>query len=303
MKCYLCGSTKNFQRNGKVREDETIRILECSRCGLVFLDKILTTDEFYKNNGMLNGDFFRLTQRSQGNKDTLKDDILAHENDWNIMTKKRFEMLKHILIGKEVLDFGSGHGQFLIMIKNIVKKCCGIEIEEQVKNIYNEHQIELYTSIDDLKRTGKFPNGFDVVTSAHVMEHLSDPISVLVQLSSLLKDKGKMIIEVPNANDALLTIYKNTAFQNFSYQAGHLFLYNPNTLKILGEKAGLKVDFVKCIQRYPLSNTLYWLSNGLPAGQKIWGGFLDSKALQEAYESALASVGASDTLIAQFSKI
>ena len=84
------------------------------------------------------------------------------------------------------------------MIKNIVKKCCGIEIEEQVKNIYNEHQIELYTSIDDLKRTGKFPNGFDVVTSAHVMEHLSDPISVLVQLSSLLKDKGKISLLPPN---------------------------------------------------------------------------------------------------------
>ncbi|MFG5101130.1 class I SAM-dependent methyltransferase [Campylobacter lari] len=303
MNCYLCGSAKNFQRIGKVREDDTIRILECNCCGLVFLDRILTTDEFYKNNGMLDGNFFKLTQRSQGEEDTLKDDILAHENDWNIMTRKRFEILKHILIGKEVLDFGSGHGQFLIMIKNIVKRCCGIEIEEQVKNIYKENQIELFASISDLQKTGRFLNGFDIVTSAHVMEHLRDPISVLRELKELIKDNGKIIIEVPNANDALLTIYQSNAFQNFSYQAGHLFLFNPNTLKILGEKAGLKVDFIKCIQRYPLSNTLYWLANGLPAGQKQWGGFIDNPILQNAYEQTLASLGATDTLIAQFSKI
>ncbi|WP_394951450.1 class I SAM-dependent methyltransferase [uncultured Helicobacter sp.] len=152
------------------------------------------------------------------------------------------------------------------------------------------------------KNSSRGGGNYDLLTAFHVIEHLADPIGILRQLASLLKDNGKMIIEVPNANDALLSIYKNKAFSEFTYWSPHLYLYNPHTLRKLGEKAGLVVDFVKCIQRYPLSNTLYWLSNGLPAGQKIWGGFLDSKILQESYESALASVGATDTLIAQFRK-
>lgn len=111
-----------------------------------------------------------------------------------------------------------------------------------------------------------------------------------------------MIIEVPNADDALLSIYQNKAFQHFTYWSPHLYLYNPHTLRKLAQKAGLHVDFVKGIQRYPLSNTLYWLSFGKPAGQKVWGNFLDNPILQQAYENTLASLGATDTLIAQFSK-
>ncbi|WP_066389196.1 hypothetical protein [Helicobacter himalayensis] len=46
----------------------------------------------------------------------------------------------------------------------------------------------------------------------------------------------------------------------------------------------MRVDFVKGIQRYPLSNTLCWLSFGKPTGQKIWGNFLDNLILQQAYD-------------------
>ncbi|EAL5460046.1 class I SAM-dependent methyltransferase, partial [Campylobacter coli] len=47
----------------------------------------------------------------------------------------------------------------------------------------------------------------------------------------------------------------------------------------------------------------YWLNNNLPAGQKYWGSIIDNKNLQNVYEATLASIGATDTLFAQFSKI
>lgn len=105
---------------------------------------------------------------------------------------------------------------------------------------------------------------------------------------------------MPNANDALLTIFKNKAYMEFIYWSAHLYSYNANTLTLLAKKAGLKVDFIKHIQKYPFSNTLYWLSKGLPGGHKQWE-FFDSKGLQECYEHTLASLGATDTLMAQFS--
>ncbi|EAH9101891.1 class I SAM-dependent methyltransferase, partial [Campylobacter jejuni] len=118
-----------------------------------------------------------------------------------------------------------------------------------------------------------------------------------------LKKNGKIIIETPNANDALLDIYKNKGFSNFTYQKCMLYHFNKYSLYQIARKSSLDIDFIKHIQRYPLSNTLYWLNNNLPAGQKYWGSIIDNKNLQNAYEATLASIGATDTLFAQFSKI
>ncbi|MCI7046828.1 class I SAM-dependent methyltransferase [Helicobacter sp.] len=298
MKCYLCGSKNYFNREGKVRDNPSIQILECEDCGLVFLDKQNTGDVFYEENNMLNENFFKFTKRDGESLEAKTREFYIHNA---LFVEKRFKLIKQLLVGKKLLDFGSGRAQFLLKAREIANEVAGVEIETRVQQFYEENNIPLFRSLDEIKESGG--GGYDLITAFHVIEHLQDPITILKQLASLLKENGKMIIEVPNANDALLTIYKNKAFSEFTYWSPHLYLYNPHTLQKLGEKAGLKVDFVKCIQRYPLSNTLYWLSNGLPAGQKIWGGFLDSKVLQEAYESALASVGATDTLIAQFSKI
>lgn len=62
------------------------------------------------------------------------------------------------------------------------------------------------------------------------------------------------------------------------------------------------MEFIKHIQRYPLSNHLYWLSKGKPAGHVKWGNFLDSEELSKAYENQLASLQATDTIIACFIK-
>lgn len=56
MKCYLCGSKKYHKREGKVRDNLNIEILECD--------------------------------------------------------EHRLEFLKEAILGKDLLDFGSGHCQF-----------------------------------------------------------------------------------------------------------------------------------------------------------------------------------------------
>ncbi|EOJ0286810.1 class I SAM-dependent methyltransferase [Campylobacter jejuni] len=294
MECYLCNNKDYHKREGKVRDNPDIGILECDNCGLVFLDTNSVNEKFYEQNNMLSADFFKLTQRDN---DTLQNQILFLEREWGIRAQSRLNFLKETIIGKELLDFGSGHGQFLIQAKPFAKSVTGIEIEEQVKPIYEQNNITLLRKLSEA--TG---GGYDIITAFHVIEHLQDPVGILKELSTKLKENGKIIIEVPNANDALLTIYKNKAFQEFTYYSGHLFLYNPHNLKILGEKSGFKVNFVKCIQRYPLSSTLHWLSTNKPQGHKLWGNFIDNEILQNAYEQTLASLGATDTLIAQFSK-
>ena len=279
MKCILCGSTKNDKRPGSVRDNKTLEILECTNCGLVFLsDKKHIDNKFYEESNMHeNIDF------EKWKNDTLKDD------------ERRFNFLRRQLINSEILDFGSGNAGFLMRAKTISSYVCGVELEDAVKSYYNDNGIDLFKNLDNIDKK------FDLITSFHVLEHILEPHEIINNMKNKLKDKGKIVIEVPNANDALLTIYKNEPFSHFTYWSCHLYLYTDYTLRMLAKQCDLKVDFVKFVQRYPLSNHLYWLSNGKAAGDKVWGSFIDSPQLTSAYEEQLASIGTTDTIIMQLS--
>ena len=110
-----------------------------------------------------------------------------------------------------------------------------------------------------------------------------------------------MIIEVPNSDDALLTLYENNNFQKFTYWSQHLFLFNSKTIAEMIKQAGLKLNWIKHVQRYPLSNHLYWLANGKPSGHKEWS-FLNNSRLDQEYEHQLAAIGKTDTIIVGVSK-
>ncbi len=112
--------------------------------------------------------------------------------------------------------------------------------------------------------------GYDLITAFHVVEHLIDPRATLKELAARLKDGGRLVIEVPSSEDALLTLYENDAFQRFTYWSQHLYLLNAKTLSQLATQAGLRVVSIKQFQRYPLSNHLHWLSRNRPGGHKHW---------------------------------
>ena len=136
-----------------------------------------------------------------------------------------------------------------------------------------------------------------MITAFHVVEHLKDPREIIQQLLSKLNPQGRLVIEVPNSDDALLTLYECNNFQKFTYWSPHLYLFNMNTLAKLAEQTGCKVLSVQQHQRYPLSNHLYWLSYGLPGGHQNFN-FIDSDLLNQAYKNSLAAVERCDTLIA-----
>ncbi|WP_321469655.1 class I SAM-dependent methyltransferase [Halarcobacter sp.] len=279
MKCKLCGSQNHKKREGSVRDNKNLEIFECCDCGLVFLSEDTIDDNFYESSNM-HESFDFLKWRKQTNEDDIR----------------RFDFIKNSIVNKEILDFGSGNGGFLKQAQTLAKDVCGVELEKAVKPYYEEENIKLYSNLDECTKQ------FDIITSFHVIEHIKEPLEILEKLKEKLKENGKLIIEVPNANDALLTIYESEGFSNFTYWSCHLYLYTQHTLSMLAKQAGFKVEFIKHIQRYPLSNHLYWLSKNKPGGHEKWGNFLDSEELTKAYENQLASLQATDTIIASFIK-
>ena len=281
MRCYLCHSSNFSERKGEVRDRPSIKILECDGCGLVCLDSTSHIQSgFYENSGM-HGD------RPKPIEDWLK------ETHWDDV--RRFGQLKTFLPNKRVLDFGCGAGGFLASAKDLAAKAVGVELERRVQDHWEGSEIMIFPTID--AAADAFKGGFDLITAFHVIEHLADPCRILKKLGSLLKPEGRMIIEVPSANDALLTLYDCESFQRFTYWSQHLHLFTAPTLTALLKKAGLIVISVQHYQRYPLANHLHWLSQGKPGGHGAWS-FLNNAEIDNAYAQLLASIGRTDTLIA-----
>lgn len=276
MSCYLCDHPLFSVRKGAVRDAPNLQIHECKNCGLVSLSSLQHIGSGHYEDSGMHGD--TLPPVESWLKEAEHDD------------QRRFEMLKGAMVNRKVLDFGCGAAGFLNKAKVLAAEVAGVELESRIHEYWGD-KIALYR---DLEKAG---DSYDLITAFHVIEHLPDPRATLKRLAARLKKRGRMVIEVPSSEDALLTLYDSDAFQRFTYWSQHLYLFNAETLSILAAQAGLRVVAIQQFQRYPLSNHLHWLSRNLPGGHQHWS-FLDTPALIEAYAASLAAVGKCDTLIA-----
>jgi len=278
--CYLCEHSDFEKLDGVVRDNPELDVLRCKNCSLVFLSSFEhICDCFYENGGMFGGS----VDAEKWIKETKDDD------------ERRFKFLKKEIKNKKVLDFGCGNGGFLTRAKTVAKKVAGIELQKSMESFYIENGLEVVQNIDEVDEK------FDFITLFHVLEHLKDPVELLKSLGAKLEADGQIIIEVPNANDALITIYKNYWFMRFTYWGCHLFLFNKQTLLDLVEKAGFKINYLKQVQRYGPTNHFWWQFFKKPGGhKKLW--FLNWRWLNRWYEKSLASLNATDTLVVSISK-
>tara|TARA_B100001175_G_scaffold316572_1_gene330859 strand:+ start:739 stop:1548 length:810 start_codon:yes stop_codon:yes gene_type:complete len=266
--------------NEGTRDKNNISVIECMNCGLVTLDSHKHIDEtFYRDSKM----------------HSTKIKISNWLEETQIDDNRRIKFLKEKITNKKILDFGCGNGGFLLKANSLTNEAKGIEPEMQFKSFFKKNNLKVLNSLIDLP-----PEKFDLITAFHVFEHLKDPIQMLSNLKHFLGTKSEIIIEVPNSDDALLTYYQSKKFANFTYWSQHLFLFNEKTLENLFIKSNYKINWIKQIQRYPLSNHLYWLSKGLPNGHKIFTAMSDTK-LNFEYEKILKREKICDTLLASIS--
>jgi len=281
-KCYLCGGMEFSKRPGSVRDNPELKILECTSCGLVFISSFDHIRDGFYESGEMHGE--EMPDVQTWLKETAWDD------------ERRFQYLKSALPNRRLLDFGCGAGGFLLKARDLAATAHGVEPEIRLSNHYQRHDLTVFQNLSDIRG-----GGYDIITMLHVLEHIPDPKLILGELSKILANDGQIVVEVPNADDALLTLYNNKPFSNFTYWSCHLFLFTSKTLQLLFDQMNLKVNYIKQIQRYPLSNHLRWLANGKPGGHQKWH-FLDSPELHAVYEKQLAAIGKCDTIMASVSR-
>lgn len=276
----ICDPTSIELYFPRVRDREDVKVLKCKKSGVIFLsrcDHIHESD--YKERQDLA--YWMDGDRNAALTSTAEDD------------RRRSEQFRSKIKGTVWLDFGTGLGGILDILKNDSSAVLAVEPQSGARKALENCGYEVYSDIAEVKR-----RDIDTVTLFHVLEHLTDPITELRQIRQIMKPGGSIIIEVPHARDALLNLYNNEAFKAFTFWSEHLILHTRDSLKVFLREAGFKNVAVTGFQRYPLPNHLYWLAQGKPGGQNIWKQ-LRSRDLETVYADVLNKIDQTDTLIAQ----
>jgi 2-polyprenyl-3-methyl-5-hydroxy-6-metoxy-1,4-benzoquinol methylase len=271
--------------NNKTR-DKRIRVIKDLKTKIIFLEKYIASKDNYKD--YLRKDA-KVNKKKKNQIKLLSSNVTTPIIDDDI---RRLTQFKKYFKNKNILDFGCGWGGFLRNIKNY-KSLSGIELRKDcIKHI--KTNIPRITVSDNLET---FDRKFDLITMFHVLEHMPYQVDILKVLKSKLKNKGKIILEVPHAEDFLILQDELKEFKNFIFWSEHLILHTMKSLKTVLLKSGFNKINIQYYQRYNFSNHLGWLIKKKPGGHKLYKEIVSDK-LNLAYCENLKRLGQTDTLIA-----
>lgn len=165
----------------------------------------------------------------------------------------RDHLLKFELKGKTFLDIGCGDG---FLASNFVKnfETYGIDISE---NALKKAEMQgIRTECIDLNiQKLSFENEFfDNVTCFEVLEHLTDPVGVIKEISRVLKKNGLFVVSVPNILNIINRIFflfgnftdvMDIAHKNNELFSEHIKIFSQDKLEKL-----LKIENFEVLERH-----------------------------------------------------
>ena len=159
----------------------------------------------------------------------------------NLMLAFKLNILKRNQSGLNLLDIGGGIGVFAEYVNKKGYYSTLIEPSPLARMIAEEKHIKSHELLDQIPTDIEF----DTLTLWHVLEHINDLNNTLEKCFKLLKNKGLIIIAVPNLNSFDARYYG-------PYWAAldvprHLWHFTPRSINQLLEKHGF--DLVKT---YPM---------------------------------------------------
>ena len=250
----------------QTRDDKNLKSFIDETTNIIFLEKT-KMENFYKNKNTNKKDEKTIKTRDGKLKVHLLKDSL-----------RIIKQFKKNIKNKIILDFGCGTGEFLYNSQKIFKKGFGIEPDKSRIQYSENNKIKFFKNIKEIE---KLDLKFDSIFLFHVFEHLINPIEILIQLKSKLKKNGILIIEVPHANDLLLSKLRLKSFINFTLWSEHLILHTKRSLKCFLEKAGFKKNKIFFYQRYNLNNHVGWLLYDKPGGHIFFKKMFNKKEINQ----------------------
>ena len=225
-RCPLCSSQK-----GMIIEDHhSYRVVECSGCGLIYVDPLPPTDVLEK----------------AYSKDYYTPWLTAQRRRRVSMWKRRLRLLNRLSGSKgRLLDVGCGEGLFLEIAREDGWEVVGTEFSAFAAELGKRLGLDVYHG--ELMDIAFPPGEFDAITMWHVLEHTRDPVRVLKEARRILKGDGILIVAVPNLdNIPFQLVYRLVRGRRMAlFDPGarelHLYHFRPSTIRRILEGSGFEV--------------------------------------------------------------
>lgn len=220
-------------------------------------------------------------------------------NQWMVSRRMKYLEANLPAVGR-VLEIGCSSAFMLYPLVDRGLECVGVEPSGAFGEYVRSRGIDCYDSTEDLVKANRYSDGFDLVMHSFVLEHISEPGAFLKLQLDLLKPGGKLVFEIPNSADPLLSIYDLPAFERFYWIVAHTWYFSKSSLQYLLDSLGHPFR-IQLDQRYDLSNHLVWARDGRPGGMNRFTSRFGQE-IEDQYRQALIASGHADTLVAIVTK-
>ena len=181
-----------------------------------------------------------------------------YEDPKELSYKKANIIAGKVKPGQCILDIGCGSGEFLFKLKNKFINLYGQDTSssaiEWAKQKNKDFKNILFFE-GELKNCKFEDIFFDCCLCLDVLEHVEDPMSVLVEIKRVLKKDGQLIVSMPNWFDIIVS-------KVLKLNRLHLHAHAPWGWKNMIRKSGFKVCSYRAIDSLLISND--WLARKLP---------------------------------------
>lgn len=139
-----------------------------------------------------------------------------------------------------LLDIGCGDGQLLTVARDIGYDVTGLEIDAVARAVARKRGHRLYEgALPGAKLEQK---DFDHITLNHVLEHFHDPVAALREVYGLLRQGGRVWLQIPNFSALSLKRFKENS--RLLEPPRHLVMFDLASLTSLLQQTGfVNVEF------------------------------------------------------------
>jgi len=299
--CPLCGSgiqtqfpISRFVWGGQ----PTQAVYRCEECDIAYVNPRMTEEQhksFYEKE-------FENFMDKRGGPTGYWHDPEKHIQRNEPECQRRLKALKEFLPEKpgRILEIGSSSGFMLFPLIEMGFDVVSIEPSLMFSEYIRSRGVTCFNWTDDLLESEELGDGFDLILHYGVLEHVNDPQQFIKQQLGILLPEGKIILEAPCVDDALITVYDIPELENFYWVLAHYWYFSAKSLENLVSKLDCSYE-IRLDQRYDLSNHLAWVQNRKPGGAGSFTEILGSE-IEAQYKQALIRAGHSDTVVAILNK-
>ena len=223
-RCLLCNSTRLATFDLSHFRGAFVTNQICKECGLVFQSPRLTAqslEAYYRDN---------YASMHQGAE-------VVNDEELRIQSARAENLVQLLRVGglspDDHLDLGCSTGRLMQAVTNAFgSESWGVEPSELYRDFCIHEGLHVEPSLETLSKKRQEP--FALVTMAHLLEHLPEPITFLRDLRNRwLDEDGALLVEVPNL------------FFHRSFELPHLTSFHRGTLSDILRQAGYQVEWLR----------------------------------------------------------